>query len=45
MRRRQPGLDTDLLIHEATFEDGMEEDAVLKRHSTVGDAIDVALPR
>ena len=36
------GLDTDLLIHEATFVDGMEEDAVLKRHSTVGDAIDVA---
>ncbi|KAL9181077.1 hypothetical protein ACHAXT_009882 [Thalassiosira profunda] len=32
----------DLLIHEATFEDGMEEDAVLKRHSTVGEAIDVA---
>lgn len=36
------GLETDLLIHEATFEDGMEEDAVLKRHSTVGEAIDVA---
>ncbi|KAL7531456.1 hypothetical protein ACHAWF_003780 [Thalassiosira exigua] len=32
----------DLLIHEATFEDGMEEDAVLKRHSTVGEAIEVA---
>jgi len=32
----------DLLIHEATFEDGMEEDAVLKRHSTVGEAIGVA---
>ena len=32
----------DLLIHEATFEDGMEEDAVLKRHSTVGEAIYVA---
>jgi len=30
------------LIHEATFEDGMEEDAVLKRHSTVGEAIEVA---
>ncbi len=35
-------LGTDLLIHEATFEDGMEEDAVLKRHSTVGEAISVA---
>ena len=33
---------SDLLIHEATFEIGMEEDAVLKRHSTVGEAIDVA---
>ncbi|KAL7465251.1 hypothetical protein ACHAXS_005596 [Conticribra weissflogii] len=32
----------DLLIHEATFEDGMEEEAVMKRHSTVGEAIDVA---
>lgn len=32
----------DLLIHEATFEIGMEEDAVLKRHSTVGEAIDIA---
>ena len=32
----------DLLIHEATFEIGMEEDAVMKRHSTVGEAIDVA---
>jgi len=36
------GYGTDLLIHEATFEDGMEEDAVLKRHSTVGEAMDVA---
>lgn len=36
------GFGTDLLIHEATFEDGMEADAVLKRHSTVGEAIDVA---
>jgi ribonuclease Z len=36
------GFGTDLLIHEATFEDGMEDDAVLKRHSTVGEAINVA---
>lgn len=36
------GFGADLLIHEATFEDGMEEDAVLKRHSTVGEAIDIA---
>ncbi len=32
----------DLLIHEATFEDGMEAEAVLKRHSTVGEALNVA---
>ena len=36
------GYGSDLLIHEATFENGMEEDAVLKRHSTVGEAMDVA---
>ena len=35
--------DADLLIHEATFEDGMQEEAVLKRHSTVGEAINIAL--
>jgi ribonuclease Z len=33
----------NLLIHESTFEDGMEEEAVLKRHSTVGEAIDIAV--
>jgi ribonuclease Z len=37
------GRGADLLIHEATFEDGMEEEAVLKRHSTVGEAIDIAV--
>lgn len=31
-----------LLIHEATFEDDMVEDAVRKRHSTTGDALGVA---
>jgi ribonuclease Z len=30
---------TDLLIHESTFEDGMEDEAVLKRHCTVGEAL------
>jgi len=35
------GQGADLLIHEATFEDGMEEEAVLKRHSTVGEALSV----
>lgn len=31
----------DLLIHEATFEDGMEAEAALKKHSTVGEALGV----
>lgn len=30
-----------VLVHEATFEDGMEEDAIKKRHSTVGEAVKV----
>ncbi len=33
------GRGADLLIHEATFEDSMQEDAVNKRHSTVSEAI------
>ena len=36
------GRDANVLIHEATFEDGMEAEAALKRHSTVGEAIQVA---
>lgn len=32
----------DLLIHEATFADGMEAEAAIKRHSTVGEALKVA---
>jgi ribonuclease Z len=32
----------DVLIHEATFEDGMEAEAALKRHCTVGEALRVA---
>lgn len=31
----------DILIHEATFADGLEADAVLKRHCTVGEALRV----
>lgn len=31
-----------LLIHEATFDDTMEQDASAKRHSTVSQALDVA---
>ena len=36
------GLGVDLLIHEATFSDGMEMEASVKRHCTVGEALDVA---
>eukprot|EP01071_Lankesteria_metandrocarpae_P007229 Lankesteria_metandrocarpae@DN4620_c0_g1_i2.p1 len=31
----------DVLIHEATFDDGMEEEAVSRKHSTVGEAVDI----
>eukprot|EP00536_Pseudo-nitzschia_multiseries_P004462 jgi/Psemu1/253636/estExt_Genewise1Plus.C_740055 len=34
--------DADLLIHEATFADGLEADALVKRHCTVGEALHVA---
>lgn len=34
--------DADILIHEATFEIGMEAEAAMKRHSTVGEALKVA---
>lgn len=36
------GQGADLLIHEATFENGMEEEAVLKMHSTVSEALSIA---
>jgi len=36
------GYGEDVIIHEATFEDGMKEEAVLKKHSTVGEAIEIA---
>lgn len=35
------GMNSDLLIHEATMEDGLAEDAVKKRHSTTSQAIEV----
>jgi ribonuclease Z len=31
----------DLLIHEATFDRGLEEDAKRKKHSTIDDALEV----
>jgi len=34
------GRDADLLIHEATFEDSMQEDAENKRHCTISEARD-----
>lgn len=35
--------DATLLIHEATFEEEMEEEAILKKHSTTKDAIVTAI--
>ncbi|XP_071321186.1 zinc phosphodiesterase ELAC protein 2 isoform X2 [Trachinotus anak] len=37
------GKNATLLIHEATLEDGMEEEAIDKRHSTTSQAIDVGM--
>eukprot|EP00941_MAST-03F_sp_MAST-3F-sp1_P004424 g4424.t1 len=36
------GKNATLLIHEATFEDGMQVEALKKKHSTVTEAIDVS---
>ncbi|KKZ61574.1 hypothetical protein EMCG_00557 [[Emmonsia] crescens] len=36
------GADSTVLIHEATFEDDMLQDALAKRHSTCGEALRVA---
>lgn len=36
------GLDADILIHEATFEDDMLGDALAKKHSTVSEALSLA---
>ncbi len=38
----QEAYNADVLIHEATFADGMEADALLKRHCTAGEALMVA---
>ncbi|VDM44577.1 unnamed protein product [Toxocara canis] len=37
------GMNADLLIHEATFEDDHERDAALKKHSTMKQAVDVGV--
>jgi ribonuclease Z len=36
------GQNSDVLVHEATFDDGMEGDAMAKKHSTTGEALTVA---
>lgn len=36
------GADSDVLVHEATFEDGLEGDAIAKKHSTTSEALGVA---
>ena len=36
------GKNSDVLVHEATFDDGMEGDAMAKKHSTTGEALAVA---
>jgi len=38
----QQAQNADILIHEATFEDGMEAEAAMKRHCTVGEALSIA---
>lgn len=37
----EEGQGADVLVHESTFEDGHEADAERKRHSTMGQAVDV----
>lgn len=37
------GQGVDLLIHEATLEDGLEVDAAMKNHTTTGQAINIGL--
>ncbi|KAJ9638128.1 hypothetical protein H2204_004439 [Knufia peltigerae] len=39
----QIGADSDVLVHEATFDDGLEGDAKAKKHCTTGEAVGVAL--
>lgn len=36
------GQNSDLLIHEATHENGLEDEAEKKNHSTIGQALDIA---
>ncbi|KAL3666752.1 hypothetical protein V7S43_008374 [Phytophthora oleae] len=36
------GMGAELLVHEATFDDSMEQDAAKKKHSTVSQALEIA---
>ena len=36
------GRDSDLLVHEATHENDLHEEAVKKRHSTINEALQIA---
>lgn len=35
------GMEADVLVHEATFENDMREEAVLKNHSTIAEAMEI----
>ncbi len=35
------GINSDLLIHEATFDDDMKDEAIAKKHSTIGEALEI----
>lgn len=41
-RLAEAGQNASLLIHEATFEDDLESDAIAKRHCTISEALDIA---
>jgi ribonuclease Z len=37
----EAGKNATILIHEGTFDDSLQQDAVMKNHSTVAEAIEV----
>ena len=38
----EAGQDATLLIHEATFEDNLQDDAIAKKHCTISEALEIA---